>query len=77
MQCLETPVRKRGGPVMQPPGVIGGKRTRQLATKSFQAQVLANLAALEDDVGETLALGTAMASGGVLMSDQKMDRVGL
>lgn len=68
IQHLEALMKKHGGPVFQPPSAVGGKCTRQSVNKSFQVQVLANLAALEDGSGET-SLGVASTSS----SGQEMD----
>lgn len=59
IQRLEVLVKKRGDPAFQPIVTAGSKRTRHSANKSFQAQVLADLAAFEDDGCETSEAGMA------------------
>lgn len=52
LQRLEALVQRKGGQVGQWASVARGKRPRLHSNQSFQAQVLASLAALEEDVGD-------------------------
>lgn len=52
LRRLEALVTRRGGPVVQLQVGGGEKRPRLASKQSFQAQVLASLAILEDDCGD-------------------------
>lgn len=58
VQCLEALVRKWGGSLPAAMGATVGTHSRN-ANTSFQVQVLANLAALEEDGGEMSIMGAA------------------
>lgn len=65
LQRLEALVKKRGGPVAQLAFLGEDKRPRPASNQSFQVQVLASLAVLEDNCGDAVPVLPAAGDGQV------------